>query len=120
MIYNKIHNRYDLPLGLQFSLHFNKVEYPDKWVSLSNIPALDHFVFEGIDNEQEILEIIRWIFNNLEIYLDNEVIEELLETHNLDIAQIKLINQIIAKYNNQQYTINKPLNEVYRYNSYYR
>lgn len=113
MIYNTIHNRYDLPLGLQFSLHFNKVEYPNKWISISNIPALDHFVYEGIETKEEVLKIIEFLFDNV-YFLDKNI--NLLEPHlNHPVIYLnhkKTIDKIINKYNNQQYTITKPLNEV--------
>lgn len=108
MIYNIIHQRYDLPLGLYFQVKFDTVERPNKWITISNIPALDYFIYEGIETKEEILKIIQWIISNFEIYVDNEIFETVIEIEKFNIIQIKLINQILLRYNTEilKYSIN--------------
>lgn len=100
IIYNKIHNQYNLPLGLHFSLYFNKIEYPNQWISTSNIPALDYFIYTGIEDKQAILELIKYIFSNLES-IEKHLInsESFLNIDMLDKNQILLFNKIIKRYN---------------------
>lgn len=101
MKYNIIHQRYDLPLGLYFSIKFDTIERPNKWITISNIPALDYFIYEGVNSEEEIIHIIEWILNNLEIYTNNGVTKRLLIADKLTELQTNLINKIIARYNNE-------------------
>lgn len=101
MKYNTIHQRYDLPLGLYFSIKFDTTERPNKWITISNIPALDHFVYEDVTNIKDIIKIIDIVIYNLG---DFSSIEELvIQINNQeDLTPVEQINiiKLFQRYNN--------------------
>ena len=112
MKYDNIHQRYDLPLGLQFSLHFNKVEYPNKWITISNIPALNWFVYEGIETKEEILELLQYVIDTFDAIDYNLTNNKAVLNISLNEIQNTLFIKIVERYNTKQHIISKPLDEV--------
>lgn len=102
MVFDIIHNKYRVSLGLEFSLHYNKIEYPHKWVTLSNIPALNHFVYENL-NKEEILELLEFILEGINKWSNKELTHLYISSGNLEDNgfnedQVKCIKKIINRY----------------------
>lgn len=75
MKYNKIHDRYDIGLGLVFQFKFNHVEFGNTIVVVSNIPEINLKVLKArntYDAIDEVQNILLDYFNQKTVVLVNK------------------------------------------------
>lgn len=77
MEYNQIHDRYELGLGLYFSLTNKHVEHKGKIFCNSNIPVISYKALKAQDFEGAILEVLNII--STEVFVLNMNVQELRE-----------------------------------------
>lgn len=64
MEYNTIHNRWDLGLGLFFSLEWDHPEHLNKWLCKSNIPLINFTVLKSLEKDDAVKEVQQLLKNN--------------------------------------------------------
>ncbi len=64
MQYNTIHNRWDLGLGLHFSLEWDHPEHLGKWLCKSNIPLISFKALKALTKDDAVKEVQELLKNN--------------------------------------------------------
>lgn len=67
MQYNTIHKQYRIGLGLYFTLTHDHNSHPGGWLSLSNIPAINHMKLQARDKKAAVAEVLAAINKGLDL-----------------------------------------------------